>query len=162
MLIECSDGAKLACTLTLPTLTAGTGPPHYVVINSATGVRQRFYSAFAQYLADAGFHVLTWDPRGIGESRRGHAKHDPTRMRDWGVLDMGAVLLHARALAGGDWSRVAVIGHSAGGHLSGLSASLTHINRLVLVASGTCDWRLYPSASGRAYWAPGTAWYPSR
>ena len=57
---------------------------------------------------------------------------------------MDAVLLHACALAGGKWCRIAVIGHSSGGHLSGLAPALAHIKQLALVASGTCDWRLYP------------------
>lgn len=159
MFIECADGVQLACTLTVPATSANsttsTAPttfatptvrttPRYVVINSATGVRRSFYGAFALHLAEAGFHVLTWDPRSIGDSRKGHAKSDPARMRDWGMLDMDAVLLHTCALAAGDWSRIAVIGHSSGGHLSGLAASLAHVKQLALVASGTCDWRLYP------------------
>lgn len=156
MLIKCSDGAQLAYTLTLPTVAAATTAPRYVVVNSATGVRRSFYGAFAQHLADTGFHVLTWDARGIGESRKGHARHDPARMRDWGVLDMDAVLLHTCTLAAGEWSRIAVIGHSSGGHLSGLAASLANIKQLVLVASGTCDWRLYPKRGWPRLLA---AWY---
>ncbi len=130
--------------------------PRYVVINSATGVRRSFYSAFVQHLANAGFHTLTWDPRGIGESRTCHPRSDPARMRDWGQLDMDAVLLRACALASGDWSRIAVIGHSSGGHLSGLAASLANVQQLVLVASGTCDWRLYPKRGWPRLLA---AWY---
>jgi predicted alpha/beta hydrolase len=143
--INCPDGTRLACTLVAP---EGLGqvpnlPPRYVIINSATAVRRAFYAAFAQYLAHAGFHVLLWDGRGIGDSRRGHAKQDTARMRDWGALDLEAVLQHARTLAG-DWAYISVIGHSSGGHLSGLAPSLQHVQHLALVASGTCDWRLYP------------------
>lgn len=144
-LINCPDGTRLACTL----IAAGGPrqvpnlPPRYVIINSAKAVRRSFYSAFAQYLAQEGFRVLLWDGRGIGDSQRGHAKRDTARMRDWGALDFEAVLQHARALAG-DWPRISVIGHSSGGHLSGLAPSLQHVQQLALVASGTCDWRLYP------------------
>ena len=143
--VDCLDGTRLACTL----MTAdGSGHkpdsrPRYVIINSATAVRRSFYSAFAQYLVRDGFHVLTWDARGIGDSRRGPAKRDTARMRDWGALDFEAVLQHVRALAG-DWASISVIGHSSGGHLSGLAPSLQHVHQLALVASGTCDWRLYP------------------
>ena len=144
MFIECSDGKRLACTLTLPSALSASAIPRYVVINSATAVRRGFYGPFASYLAEAGFHALTWDARGIGDSRNCHARDDTATMRDWGVVDMNAVLQHACALAGGDWSRIAVIGHSSGGHLCGLAASLANIKQLVLVASGTCDWRLYP------------------
>ena len=165
MFIACADGVQLACTLTVPSIVEATSAvatstaiptSRYVVINSATGVRRSYYGAFAQHLADAGFHVLTWDARGVGESCKSHARQDAARMRDWGVLDMEAVLLHACALAHGDWSRVAVIGHSSGGHLSGLAASLANIQQLVLVASGTCDWRLYPKRGWPRLLA---AWY---
>ena len=144
-LINCPDGTGLSCTLIAP---AGLEqvpdfPPRYVIINSATAVRRGFYTSFAQYLARDGFYVLTWDGRGIGDSRRGPVKGDTARMRDWGALDLEAVLRHVRALAG-DWRYISVIGHSSGGHLSGLAPSLQHVHRLALVASGTCDWRLYP------------------
>ncbi len=142
MFIPCPDGTRLAYTLTPPTQTKGAA--QYVVINSATAVRRTFYNAFAAWLADAGFHVLTWDARGIGDSRAGHARNDPARMRDWGALDLDAVLRHTHKLADSDWSRIAVIGHSSGGHLCGLAPSFPQVRRLALVASGTCDWRLYP------------------
>ncbi len=142
MEIQCSDGRRLAATLFAP--AASDTPARYVIINSATGVRRTFYQAFAQFLCNAGFHVLTWDARGIGESAIGPARHDPARMRDWGALDLEAVLQHALALAKGDGSRLAVVGHSSGGHLCGLAPSLYRVARLALVASGTCDWRKYP------------------
>jgi predicted alpha/beta hydrolase len=142
MFIHCPDGSRLACTLTLPNLV--NYPHRYVVINSATAVRRGFYTAFANHLAQAGFHVLTWDARSIGDSKTGHARHEKARMRDWGTLDLEAVLQHVNGLAEGDWSRIAVIGHSSGGHLSGLALSIRHVRQLALVASGTCDWRLYP------------------
>lgn len=142
MFISCPDGTRIAFSLMLP--ESSQGAPRYVIINSATAVRRDFYRAFAGYLAGAGFHVLTWDARGIGDSLAGHARDSTARMRDWGALDLEAVLQHVAAAVDGDWSRISVIGHSSGGHLSGLAPSLGKIQRLALVASGTCDWRLYP------------------
>ncbi len=40
-----------------------------VIINAATSVRCRHYSRFAAYLFCHGFDVMTYDYRGIGESR---------------------------------------------------------------------------------------------
>lgn len=154
MFIQCPDGTRLAFTLTPP--TQATSLARYVVINSATAVRRSFYRAFSAYLADAGFHVLTWDCRSMGDSRSGHARNDPARMRDWGIHDLEAVLQHTSQLADGDWSRIAVIGHSLGGHLSGLAASFPKLSRMALVASGTCDWRLYPKKEWPRLLA---AWY---
>ncbi|RLZ11740.1 serine aminopeptidase domain-containing protein [Faecalibacter macacae] len=39
-----------------------------IVISSAIGVKQSFYSKYATYLANKGYLVFTYDYRGIGES----------------------------------------------------------------------------------------------
>lgn len=113
-----------------------------VVIHSATGVPRRYYSAFAQHLADHGFDVLLWDARGIGESATLPARDDPATMRDWGQRDQQAVLQRLRA----EHPRrlLIIIGHSSGGHLSGLAPLTASADALVLIASGGCDWRDYP------------------
>jgi predicted alpha/beta hydrolase len=127
-----------------------------VIINSATGVKRSYYAAFAEHLTSLGMHVLTWDARGIGDSRQGHARESKARMRDWGAVDFEAVLDFVRDRTAGDWNRIWVIGHSSGGHLSGLAASMRHVKHLILVASGTCDWRLYPKKQWPRLL---TAWY---
>ncbi|NMM79276.1 serine aminopeptidase domain-containing protein, partial [Acidovorax sp. SRB_24] len=43
-----------------------------VVIGGAMGVRQAFYASFAQWLAEQGFRVTTFDYRGHGDSLQGH------------------------------------------------------------------------------------------
>lgn len=144
MWIQCSDGTRLACTLNAPARHQTAAPARYVIINSATGVQRGYYRAFADYLSAMGCHVLTWDGRGIGESSVGHARNSSVRMRDWGTLDFEAVLQHVLDLTSGDWQHISVIGHSSGGHLSGLAPSMRHVKNLILIASGTCDWRLYP------------------
>ena len=65
------------------------------VVNAATGVPQRFYRHFAAWLAQRGYAVLTYDYRGIGESRQGPLRAEPARMRDWALLDMPAALAEA-------------------------------------------------------------------
>ncbi len=160
MWIQCSDGTRLACTLSAPqqehAAIAAELPARYVIINSATGVQRGYYRAFADHLTGLGYHVLTWDGRGIGESSTGHARHSTARMRDWGALDFEAVLSHVAGLLCGDWQRITVIGHSSGGHLTGLAPSMQHVKNLILVASGTCDWRLYPKKQWPRLLA---AWY---
>ena len=42
-----------------------------VIINAATSLRCRYYSRFADYLYTNGLDVITYDYRGIGESRSG-------------------------------------------------------------------------------------------
>ena len=65
-------------------------------------------------------------------------------MRDWGQLDLEAVLRHVGRACEPDPSRITVVGHSSGGHLAALAPALAPVPRLVLIASGTCYWRRYP------------------
>src|SRR4051812_14925101 len=87
------DGFALAATRFTP-----SGPVRaVVVVNSATAVPRRIYRGFAGYLAERGFAVVTYDYRGIGESRPQSLVGFAARMRDWAALDATAALDHARA-----------------------------------------------------------------
>ncbi len=138
----CEDGRRLAATLTTPPAHSHRTP--LVLVHGATAVRRDYYQPLAQHLAAQGLRVLTWDPRGMGDSRAGPARADTARMRDWGRLDLEAAIQHGLALAHDDASRLALVGHSSGGHLAGLAPALPRLKHLALVASGSCDWRLYP------------------
>jgi predicted alpha/beta hydrolase len=67
-----------------------------VIINAATSVRCRHYSRFADYLFANGFDVITYDYRGIGESRSGSLRGFKASWSDWGTLDFEAILLRAQ------------------------------------------------------------------
>lgn len=58
-----------------------------VVVNSATGVKQQIYFKIAQYLADHGFTVITYDYVGIGLSKPEDLKNCKSSMRTWGAED---------------------------------------------------------------------------
>lgn len=112
-----------------------------VIINAATSVRCRYYSRFADYLFAQGFDVLTYDYRGIGESR-------PTSMRglraswsDWGRLDFEAMLQYAAEQFPGQ--PVDVVGHSFGGWAIGLAPSAVQVRRVVMVGAQFAYWRDY-------------------
>ena len=140
--IICSDGYKLAAD----SYAAQGSSQGCIVISPATGLRRSYYAEFAQFLSHAGWDVICFDNRGIGESAQGHARASIARMRDWGQLDIDAALRAACANQQGDWQRVTLLGHSSGGHLAGLAPALSQVSRLILVASGTCNWRLYPTS----------------
>lgn len=145
--VVCDDKRSLAASLYPPAPAGGAGSiasGGTVIVNSATGVKRGYYDNFARFLAGRGFNVVLWDARGIGDSRAGPAGRDPARMRDWGQLDLDAVLRHVGQTVEPDPSRVTVIGHSSGGHLAALAPGLAKVPRLVLIASGTCYWRRYP------------------
>ncbi|MGN6153638.1 MAG: alpha/beta hydrolase family protein [Lysobacteraceae bacterium] len=113
-----------------------------IVMHSATGVPRGFYRAFATELAARGADVLLWDPRGVGDSALRPVRRDPATMLDWGRLDQAAALAHAGQRA--PHRPIAIVGHSAGGHLTGLNAGTVDVDALVLIAAGGCDWRDYP------------------
>jgi predicted alpha/beta hydrolase len=113
---EAADGRMLAGTAWEPARVEGA-----VVVASATGVPRRIYAALAVSLAEAGLAVLTFDYRGIGDSRDRSLRSEPARMEDWGRLDLEGAL---------GWMRqqhprvpLLVLGHSAGGQLIGLAPS---------------------------------------
>ncbi|WWL43954.1 alpha/beta fold hydrolase [Pseudomonas parakoreensis] len=99
-----------------------------VIINAATSVRCRHYSRFADYLFANGFDVITYDYRGIGESRPATLRGLEASWTDWGALDFEAMLKRAQrelpasqsmwlatvsAVARRDWASPA--GHSSAG-----------------------------------------------
>ena len=117
---EAADGRMLAGTAWEPALVEGA-----VVVASATGVPRRVYAPLAASLAEAGLAVLTFDYRGIGDSRDRPLRSEPARMEDWGRLDLEGAL---------GWMRqqhprvpLLVLGHSAGGQLIGLAPSARHL-----------------------------------
>ena len=115
-----------------------------VIINAATSVRCRHYSRFADYLFANGFDVITYDYRGIGESRPASLKGLKASWSDWGALDFEAMLKRA----GRDYpgQPIDVIGHSFGGCAAGLGDSGHLIRRLVTVGAQFAYWRDYAPA----------------
>lgn len=115
-----------------------------VIINAATSVRCRHYSRFADYLFANGFDVITYDYRGIGESRPASLKGLRASWSDWGALDFEAMLKRAQREFPGQ--PIDVVGHSFGGCAAGLGASGHMIRRLVTVGAQFAYWRDYAPA----------------
>ncbi|SDQ74290.1 Predicted alpha/beta hydrolase [Chryseobacterium soldanellicola] len=63
----------------------------FLLINSATGVKQQIYFSFAQYFSEQGFTVITYDYRGIGLSKPKNMKGFKASMRIWGSEDFKAL-----------------------------------------------------------------------
>jgi predicted alpha/beta hydrolase len=142
------DGYALGATLFLP-----RGAKHRaVLINSATAVPRKIYRKFASYLARRGSAVLTYDYRGIGDSRQravtGYIRPKSlvgfkATMADWAALDITAAV---------KWMRVryhtmplTYVGHSFGGQALGLLPDNTEVSRALLVAAQAGYWRLMTS-----------------
>jgi predicted alpha/beta hydrolase len=140
--IPALDGYRLAATLFRPAggdKDAGNGI--VVQVNGATGVRREYYQAYAQFLASRGFHVITYNYRGIGDSRDiGWHGAEPT-MRDWGEQDLAGVI----EWAGREFPkhRLVCVGHSGGGQWLGLARNNARVLAQLAVASQSGYWGHY-------------------
>jgi len=143
-----ADGYVLGATLFLPR----GAKRHAVLINSATAVPRKIYRGFAGYLARRGSAVLTYDYRGIGDSRQkslvGYNQPKSlvgfkASMSDWAALDATAALA---------WMReryhdlpLGYVGHSFGGQALGLLANNSEVSRALLIAAQAGYWKLMAS-----------------
>ena len=135
--IPAADGFALSATRYEP---AANPTRTLVVVNSATAVPQRYYRAFATFLAEQGYTAITYDYRGIGGSRPRSLRGFKAGARDWALLDMAGVI---------DWAyttyrpeRLFAIGHSYGGQTTGLLPNSDRIDALVTSSSQSGYWRL--------------------
>ena len=136
--LDSTDGAPLAARF-----YAGNGTKGAVLIGGATGVRQEYYAAFAQWLSAQGFAAMTFDYRGMGDSRsaaqtkslRGLDADLFTWARDY---DTAIDALRERVAAD---VPLYLIGHSLGAQLPGLLRNRERIDGLLSIAAGSGYWR---------------------
>lgn len=112
-----------------------------VLINPATGVAARYYTRFADALAEQGFRVLAYDYRGIGRSRPARLRGLRATKLDWGVLDCEAALQALQARAPG--LPLYAVCHSIGGFALGLAPSATKVERALFVGCQYAYWGDY-------------------
>lgn len=87
IILNTSDHIPLSIKVFEPQTSNGK----LLLINSATGVKQQIYFSFSQYLAKNGFTVITYDYRGIGESKPKKMRGFNASMRIWGTIDFKTV-----------------------------------------------------------------------
>lgn len=131
-ILKVPDGYPLAVTTYPPEAHNG----HVVLINSAMGVYRKFYRRYAEFLAGEGFYVVTYDYRGIGDSRSG--EHQET-LWDWGAKDFTALITWCREQF--PESSLAVIGHSVGGQIIGFTDHHAQIDTVLAITAQSGYWR---------------------
>jgi predicted alpha/beta hydrolase len=134
--IPARDGYLLAATVFEPEDT----PLLCILIDSAAAVPRHIYGKFASYLSTRGFLVVTFDYRGVGESRPPSLRRFMAKMRDWAEIDTAGVIDYARS----NWPHLslAFIGHSFGGQALGLLPNNKEISAAYLIAANAGTWRL--------------------
>ncbi|MEQ1647508.1 MAG: alpha/beta fold hydrolase [Hyphomicrobiaceae bacterium] len=143
IMFPAADGYRLTGQIYLPSPGTNSGP--VTIIGSATGVPQRFYGRFANYLAEHGRPTITFDYRGIGLSAPAHLRGFTARFRDWGILDIPAALDYAKHNFPNKplhW-----IGHSYGGFGTGLAHNARLIERQLAISAMSADFRFVDSKS---------------
>lgn len=145
--IECEDGFKLSGKLFKPKNILAS-----VMIAPATGIKKEFYSAFANYLAENGFATLTFDNRGIGESKGNSINSSNASLTNWGKLDMTAALEYLKREIPNTGYHL--IGHSAGGQLVGLMKNSKEIKSMFNFgsSSGSLHYSKYPFKLKSYFW----------
>lgn len=139
--LSAHDGFPLAATLFQPEITS----PRLVLICPGTGIPRGYYSKFARFLAENNFTVLTFDYRGIGESRPQSLRGFDARMSDWAQQDLAGVAHWcAREFQP---ERFFLICHSAGGQLMGMARINPLVHALVFVAAQHGYWGNWPLRS---------------
>lgn len=133
--VTAMDGQRLAATV-----FGDLGScKRVVIVSSATAVARQYYRHYALALAAAGYAAVTYDYRGIGGSRPPDLKGMPARMRDWGLLDMQAMVDWASQSSG--QQQVFLVGHSVGGQVAGLLERSELIKAMLTVSAQSGHWR---------------------
>jgi predicted alpha/beta hydrolase len=136
--IPALDGLLLGASLFEP---AAARERKAVLIASATGVKREQYRQFARFLASQGWSAVTFDYRGIGDSRTGHVKTLPHTMSEWGSKDIAGVI---------DWiennwapSNLVAVAHSVGGQVIPFAPNHGRVRALVTIGCQKGYWKLW-------------------
>jgi predicted alpha/beta hydrolase len=154
--LRCVDGRLIQARWTEPADNRALRA--FAVMSPATAVAARFYRPFCDWLAARGYAVLSFDYRGIGESRAALQAGEDVRLRDWARLDMGAALRVAarrrdrEAEARGRAVGLLWVGHSLGGNSVGLVPGMEQIDAVLGVAAQVASIRHWQG------WAKLQAW----
>ncbi|MEO1487724.1 MAG: alpha/beta fold hydrolase [Bacteroidota bacterium] len=112
-----------------------------VLINPATGVKQRFYFKFANFLSSKGFDVITYDYRGIGLSKNKSLKEFDASMKDWAQKDFGALTEYLNQNF--KQHNKILIGHSFGGNSIGMASNAGDFDAYITIASQFGYWKYF-------------------
>lgn len=132
------------------TLFEGVKKDAILIIASATGVRQEYYQKFAQFIADNGISVITFDYNGIGRSLKDLIKKLDNNAADWGRNDIENMIQYV--MTNYPNSKKIMLGHSIGGQLIGLAESSQKLDKIVLVAAQSGYWRFWKGIGRIKMW----------
>ncbi len=129
-MIDCEDGQQLVAT------HFGEKGKPAVIIAAAVGAKRGYYAKFAQSLVGEDFQVVTFDYRGIGESKA-KLNDASVTMSSWGEKDLTAVI---------NWlcnhesnPDIYLVGHSVAGQIFPLAKNRSRVKAAYFIASQTAS-----------------------
>ncbi len=114
------------------TVYPASAPKAQLIVAGATGVPQGFYRRFAEYASAQGFTTLTFDYRGISQSKPEQLKGFNATFLDWAQYDLAAAV----STMGNSPLPLFMTGHSFGGHAFGLLPNYQQITALYTFGTG--------------------------
>jgi predicted alpha/beta hydrolase len=135
--IQAKDGFILTSRLYLPENEV----VGLMVCNAGTCIKQDFYQKIAMYLTKQDLAVLTYDYRGVGESKPANLRGFVAKITDWAVLDMSGVFAWAK----NTYPHLPkyLLAHSMGGQIIGLTPEVKIFDKIVTVASSYGNYQFY-------------------
>lgn len=112
-----------------------------LIINSATAVNKKLYHHYASYMAENGYTVITYDYRGIADSRPKILRGFNASFTDWGQKDFSGVIAYVKKEFPNH--RIMTLGHSIGGTIIGMTKKNTEISGIINIGAQTAyykDW----------------------
>jgi predicted alpha/beta hydrolase len=112
-----------------------------VVLSSGGGILATKYARFASFLAARGVPVLTYNYRGIGDSRPQKLRGFRAVAEDWSEFDCGGAIAYLRA----SYANANLVGvtHSIGALIMGGAPNIGEIARYVFICPHTGYYRDY-------------------
>ncbi|GAA4278281.1 alpha/beta fold hydrolase [Aquimarina mytili] len=112
-----------------------------LIVNSATAVDKKLYHHYAIFMANNGYNVITYDYRGIAESRPKKLRGFKASFADWGQKDFAAVIDFAKKEF--PEHKIVTLGHSIGGTIIGMTEKNAAISGVINIGAQTAyykDW----------------------
>lgn len=141
LVLKTADGFPLSVKLFEPANPNGK----LLLVNSATGVKQQIYFSFAKYFAENGFTVLTYDYRGINESKPEKLRGFKASMRIWGTEDFRTLTNYIQENYP-DYRKFC-LGHSVGALILGMNKDSRIFEKFIFVGTqdayiGNLPWKV--------------------
>ncbi|MCP4441420.1 MAG: alpha/beta fold hydrolase [Aureispira sp.] len=116
------------------------------LIGGGAGLVQYRYYKFARYLSEQGYHVYTFDYRGMGKSKRRSLKNESINLSDWAEKDMASLIDSIQK----QWPSADYyfVGHCMSCHLLPLIEQNGLFKKIAFVATAWGAWNQYPNK----YW----------